>query len=297
MSSSRSKPHVAPFVGPPWYVAAAWLVVALVAQATIVHQLAIRNVVPSLVLVVVVWYAIRVDARRAALYRISRRVWRGRTLAADRRIVDDPTCLSALLAGTLSRGFFADSIPLAASVMVATTLLRALALLDRHGTSGYPSGLGTMHFHETLVQAVLNALVIVVAMIVARRFDTADVNANQRPPRVKPWRTPPGGLPASALVVASRSRAARAPGRGPAVDGERYRAAALANQVRLIPVAAPRGMIFDRHGAVIARSRPSFVVALIPSEVTDAPASLRRWRRFSASTSSRCGTACSIIAG
>jgi penicillin-binding protein 2 len=51
------------------------------------------------------------------------------------------------------------------------------------------------------------------------------------------------------------------------VEGARYRAAAQANQIRLIPVAAPRGVIYDRHGAVIARSRPSFVVGLIPSEV------------------------------
>ncbi|MFY9632703.1 MAG: penicillin-binding protein 2 [Candidatus Cybelea sp.] len=54
------------------------------------------------------------------------------------------------------------------------------------------------------------------------------------------------------------------------VDGERYRAAAQANQIRLIPVAAPRGMIYDRHGAIMARSSPSFVVGLIPSEVRDA---------------------------
>src|SRR5262249_322540 len=58
------------------------------------------------------------------------------------------------------------------------------------------------------------------------------------------------------------------------IDGERYRAAAQANQIRLIPVAAPRGMIYDRHGALMARSRPSFVVALIPSEVTDAEGEL-----------------------
>jgi penicillin-binding protein 2 len=54
------------------------------------------------------------------------------------------------------------------------------------------------------------------------------------------------------------------------VEGQRYRAAAQANQVRLIPVAAPRGTVYDRHGVVVARSRPSFAVALIPSEVTDA---------------------------
>jgi penicillin-binding protein 2 len=53
------------------------------------------------------------------------------------------------------------------------------------------------------------------------------------------------------------------------VDGKAYAAAARANQVRLIPVAAPRGLILDRHGAILVRSRPSFVVALIPSEVKD----------------------------
>jgi penicillin-binding protein 2 len=54
------------------------------------------------------------------------------------------------------------------------------------------------------------------------------------------------------------------------VDGERYRTAAQANQIRLIQVAAPRGMIYDRSGHVMVRSRPSFVVGLIPSIVTDA---------------------------
>jgi penicillin-binding protein 2 len=53
------------------------------------------------------------------------------------------------------------------------------------------------------------------------------------------------------------------------VQGEKFAAAARANQVQLIPVAAPRGLIVDRHGVVLVRSRPSFVCALIPSEITD----------------------------
>ncbi len=53
------------------------------------------------------------------------------------------------------------------------------------------------------------------------------------------------------------------------LDGERYRASAQANQIRLIPVAAPRGMIYDRHGRILVRSRPSFVVAIIPSQMND----------------------------
>jgi penicillin-binding protein 2 len=53
------------------------------------------------------------------------------------------------------------------------------------------------------------------------------------------------------------------------VEGETFAAAARANQIQVIPVAAPRGLIVDRHGIVLVRSRPSFVCALIPSEITD----------------------------
>ncbi len=58
-------------------------------------------------------------------------------------------------------------------------------------------------------------------------------------------------------------------------DGDRYRQEALANQIRLIPVAAPRGIMYDRHGTVLVRSRPSFVVGLIPSQVTDIDSDLQ----------------------
>ncbi|TAM89619.1 penicillin-binding protein 2 [bacterium] len=52
------------------------------------------------------------------------------------------------------------------------------------------------------------------------------------------------------------------------LHGAQFEAAARANQIRQIEIAAPRGLIFDRRGVVIARSRPSFVLAVIPSEVT-----------------------------
>jgi penicillin-binding protein 2 len=53
------------------------------------------------------------------------------------------------------------------------------------------------------------------------------------------------------------------------LQGAKFAAAARANQIRRIPVAAPRGRIYDRHGVVLVRSRPSFVVAMIPSDVHD----------------------------
>jgi len=173
LSSFRGKEHVAPFVGPAWYAAAAWLIAAVVAQATFVHYLAIRDVVPSFVLVVVIWYSIRVDARRAALYGLCAGFLEDALSAQTGAAWTIATTLSAMLASRLSRGFFADSIPLATSVTVAATLARALLFWVVMALSGYPPGLATLHFHEALLQALLNAVVIVVAMLVARRFDVA----------------------------------------------------------------------------------------------------------------------------
>ncbi len=53
------------------------------------------------------------------------------------------------------------------------------------------------------------------------------------------------------------------------VDGAKFALAARANQIRRIPVSAPRGRIYDRHGTLLVRSRPSFVCAIVPSEVRD----------------------------
>jgi rod shape-determining protein MreD len=173
VARNSSKPHVAPFVGPPWYLAAAWLAAAVAAQATAVHYFAVRGVVPSLVLVVVVWYSMRADALRATIYGLAAGLCEDALSAQTGAAWMIATGLAALLASRLSRGFFADSIPLATMIVVLATLLRALIFWSVMAFSGYPPGLGTMHFHEAVVQAALNAVIIVVAMLVARRFDVA----------------------------------------------------------------------------------------------------------------------------
>jgi rod shape-determining protein MreD len=171
LSSFRDKPHVAPFVGPPWSIAGAWLALAVLAQATVVHHLAVRDVVPSFVLVVVVWYSIRVDARRAAAYGLVAGFCEDALSAQTGAAWTIATTVSALVASVLSRGFFADSIPLVSGITIVATLLRALLFWIVMALTGYPAGLGTIHFHEALLQAALNVGVIVVAMLVLRRFD------------------------------------------------------------------------------------------------------------------------------
>ena len=57
-------------------------------------------------------------------------------------------------------------------------------------------------------------------------------------------------------------------------QGEFFGRLADLNQLRTIPVTAPRGVLFDRHGIVIARNRPSFVVQIVPMQIEDPTAEI-----------------------
>ena len=168
-----AKPHVAPFVGPHWYVAAAWLGAALIAQSTVLHAFAIHGVVPSVVLVVVVWYAIRVDAPRAALFGLVAGLCEDVLSPRSGGAWTISTTLVAVLAGMLSRGFFADSLPLVCTIVAFATLVRSLLFWTVMGFEGYPPGLGAMHLREALLQAVMNVAVMLVAMLVVRRVEAS----------------------------------------------------------------------------------------------------------------------------
>ena len=82
----------------------------MVAQATLVHYLAIHGVVPSFVLVVVVWYAIRVDAGRAALFGLIAGFCEDALSLQTGAGWMISTSLSALLASRLSRGLDRKSV-------------------------------------------------------------------------------------------------------------------------------------------------------------------------------------------
>jgi rod shape-determining protein MreD len=174
LSSSRGKRHVAPFVGPPWLIAAAWLLAAVIAQATVVHWFAVRGVVPSLVLVVVVWYAIRVDVLRAAAYGLAAGLCEDVLAAQTGAAWTISTIATAALTSVISRGFFADSIPLVMVVTLVATLVRSLLFWTVMSFEGYPGGLAGMHLRQALGAAALNVAVVIAAMLVARRFDVRE---------------------------------------------------------------------------------------------------------------------------
>ena len=136
------------------------------------HWVVVRNVEPSLVLVAVVWYAIRVEPWRAAAYGCAGGLVEDLLSYHTGGAWTISTTIVALVASLISRGFFADSIPLVATFVFVATLIRQLIFWVTMGFEGYPSGLGMMHFHEALLEAALNAVVMMLVMLVARRFES-----------------------------------------------------------------------------------------------------------------------------
>ena len=144
---------------------------ALVAQTTLLHFAVLRGATPSLVLVAVVWFSIRVDARRAALYGLFAGVCEDALGASTGGAWTIATTVTATLTSVLSRGFFADSIPLVCSVTIVATLIRDLIFWVVMSLEGYPAGFATVHLHQALWQALLDALVMLIAMVVVRRVE------------------------------------------------------------------------------------------------------------------------------
>lgn len=169
---SRNNIHIARITAPAWYVSAGWLVLALVAQVAIMHHIAFRNVEPSLVLVAVVWYAIRVEPWRAAAYGLFAGVAEDALAYHTGGAWTISTTSVAVIASLISRGFFADSLPLVATITFFATLVRELIFWVTMAFESYPSGLGLIHFHEALLQGVFNAALMMIVMLVNRRFDS-----------------------------------------------------------------------------------------------------------------------------
>ena len=51
------------------------------------------------------------------------------------------------------------------------------------------------------------------------------------------------------------------------LEGGRFLEASDKNRIRVRPIAAPRGILFDRHGLPLVDNRPSFTLSLIPREL------------------------------
>lgn len=156
-------------VGPAYWPTLGWTALLAFAQTTIVPLLVFRNAVPSLVTIVVVFYAVRVGARRGAALAIPAGLLEdvftggagGWTLA---------TTLVALLVGGFSRRMFADGVVAPAVLCGLASLARDVIYWTLQRAEGYPSGYGVEHLHAALWRAALTALVALLWLALRSRF-------------------------------------------------------------------------------------------------------------------------------
>ena len=60
------------------------------------------------------------------------------------------------------------------------------------------------------------------------------------------------------------------------VGHEHYSSLAKDNSIKIVPLVPTRGMIYDRHGKVLAENTPSYSLEIIPEQVTDIDDTLQR---------------------
>ncbi|GIW42521.1 MAG: penicillin-binding protein 2 [Candidatus Binatia bacterium] len=64
------------------------------------------------------------------------------------------------------------------------------------------------------------------------------------------------------------------------VQGDRMRTLSDENRIRLLRIPAVRGEVRDRHGRVVAETRPSFDVVVVPEDAGDLPTAFAKLSRF-----------------
>lgn len=166
--NTRTGPADVPVAVAPWWQAGLVLVIALLAQIELLHYATFRGAEPSLVLVAVVWYAIRTDARRAVLFGLIAGLCEDVFSAQTGAAWTISTTITALAVSLLSRSFFADSIAAIAVVAAIATMLRRMIFWIVMALQGYPPGYAGTHLHRTLWEALFNAIVAAVVLAAAR---------------------------------------------------------------------------------------------------------------------------------
>jgi cell shape-determining protein MreD len=166
--NTRTGPASAPIAAPSWWTAGFYLLVALFAQIELMHYVSVRGAEASAVLVVVVWYALRADLLHAAAFGLAAGLCEDIFSAQTGVAWTVATPITALFVSWLSRWFFADSVPILAGMVVIATLLRRMVFWVVMALEGYPAGYARIHLHAALWEALLNAVLVTVLLLLAR---------------------------------------------------------------------------------------------------------------------------------
>lgn len=161
----------APYRGPSWWAIGGALLLALLFQVELSHYIVWRGASFSLVLILVVWYAMHADVRRAALFGLVAGALEDSQDTMTGGSWTIATTVTAVFANQLARRFFPDSILVICTVAFLATLLRRMIFWIMMAlTMNYSPGYARVHFHQAVYSSIMNAIVMAIAMIISRRY-------------------------------------------------------------------------------------------------------------------------------
>lgn len=170
--SFRTEPVLAPSIeelAPPAWALALALLAALIAQASFVPLLSIRGAFPSLVLVLVIWYALHSGLREAALYGTLAGACEDALAGTTGVAWMVSTAFVAVIAGALGAFPLSRTRTGSAAIVTLLTLVRFIMFLMVERLEGRPLVLITPHLHGVLWQSLFNALLLALALTVQAR--------------------------------------------------------------------------------------------------------------------------------
>ena len=155
-----------------WRGAAIWLFAAGFLQTTLVHFLAFRGAVPSLVFLVVATYALRAGTAGSILIGAAGGLLEDALAANTGAAWTIATAATALLISRAARVLFTDSPSIFAMLVIATALLREGFFWAVLSLEGFQVGLGA-HFTKIAIAGAFYTAAVALIVIWARwRFIT-----------------------------------------------------------------------------------------------------------------------------
>jgi len=157
-SSLHGREPETPYRYPAWWHVTLALLLALALQASVLSRLRWNDVPPSAVLLIVVWYSVRLGPQRAAILGLLAGLCEDLLSGTTGGSWTIATLAAALLAALLSQSFFSDSPLLYAALAFVATFVRNAVFWALMQLTGSPFAWSTLHYHDAIRQAILDAI-------------------------------------------------------------------------------------------------------------------------------------------
>ena len=157
-SSLHVREPETPYRYPVWWHVVLASALALLAQGTILPRLAWADVPPSAVLLVVIWFSVRLGPQRAAMLGLLAGLCEDLLSGTTGGSWMLATLVAAFLAASLARRFFSDSPLLYAGLAFVGTFARDAVFWAAMQIAGSPFAWSSLHFHDAIRQSILDAI-------------------------------------------------------------------------------------------------------------------------------------------